>query len=434
MSKIFDQLHKAARSQKTRQKSVVSKETHASKFHTFVSTLSLPIHKLSSICQKNPLLSRTLQIAGILVGIFGVAWLGYGAGNLMWSSKPPHIHITETIPPRPVAVRIVKPAPDKTEPAKEPPPTLLAALAPTLESEQHPKQKTVLNQNASLSTVTSSAILTKQNSQAQITKPQSQSESIKDNTPLSSEKKALITVTEKKQTSPIPQTTKPATRPKYPDLIRPLAKKRATPRSKNFFYPNKKRIKKVPKATSYALLLGAYGNPNNAYRLQKNLQERGIKANLYSTKQRGLQMIRVQLGPFNTHQNASLMRSHIQKFTGIEGRVVPNTTLPKNMQSIPHQSLQKRRSTPPGFPALAAGPYHLLVGSFSNPKNAQEVRNKLSRHGYPNLRQSVLIGQKLFFRVVVGPFPQRSHVESARQSIETRTGLRTQIMVANSII
>lgn len=53
----------------------------------------------------------------------------------------------------------------------------------------------------------------------------------------------------------------------------------------------------------------------------------------------------------------------------------------------------------------AAGGWFVQVGSYSNQANARNALQKLFGMGLPTVIQSVTVGQTLWYRVRVGPFP-----------------------------
>jgi len=98
--------------------------------------------------------------------------------------------------------------------------------------------------------------------------------------------------------------------------------------------------------------------------------------------------------------------------------VIPDAEL-----SAKARAEQQARTTPsaptatPAPAAPASGRYILQVGSYPDPKGADEIKAKLALIGFVAQVQPVTVNGKAWNRVRLGPYPSASELEAAKRSL-----------------
>jgi len=91
---------------------------------------------------------------------------------------------------------------------------------------------------------------------------------------------------------------------------------------------------------------------------------------------------------------------------------IPDTTPP------PSAAPSHPAVTPPAAAAaLGAEGWVVQVASFSNGKNAEELREKLRKEGYRAFVDHIKQGSQTIYRVRIGPDPQRAAAETIRDHV-----------------
>ncbi len=90
-------------------------------------------------------------------------------------------------------------------------------------------------------------------------------------------------------------------------------------------------------------------------------------------------------------------------------------------------------SSSPSIPSVAApapgeGGWVVQLGSFSNEKNAQELRDRLLKQGFRAFIEPTLQGRERAFRVRVGPESQRERADVLRERVAQSSGLNAIVL------
>lgn len=120
--------------------------------------------------------------------------------------------------------------------------------------------------------------------------------------PSKSEEEVVLAPEPKKQESPAPETAKPAT----PEKSEPA--KAASPPEKEPVVAKPNSPAKPAKAAEpdkiYHVIVGSFGNPDNAYKLSKELQAKGFEV-VVIDPQKGSKLYKVSIGQFDSEQEAA---------------------------------------------------------------------------------------------------------------------------------
>ena len=94
------------------------------------------------------------------------------------------------------------------------------------------------------------------------------------------------------------------------------------------------------------------------------------------------------------------------------------TILPEREVKVPEWEPPKEK-TPTGL-EIKTGAYVFQVGSFQNHGDADSVKAKLAMLGFPvEIQRVVINGQKVWFRVRVGPYKDASKLNGVRQRLSS---------------
>ena len=99
--------------------------------------------------------------------------------------------------------------------------------------------------------------------------------------------------------------------------------------------------------------------------------------------------------------------------------VIPDAELTAKARAERQAASQPAAGASPVAPAQSAGRYVLQVGSYPDPKSADEAKAKLALLGYVARVEPVTVNGKTWNRVRLGPYPSATDLEAAKQSLAT---------------
>jgi cell division septation protein DedD len=100
-------------------------------------------------------------------------------------------------------------------------------------------------------------------------------------------------------------------------------------------------------------------------------------------------------------------------------------------QELPLQQ-QRTATTRPGMPALVDAGYSVQVGSFRGREQAERLRGRLRRKGYPTWIQTSLVPEHgIWYRVRVGHFADRTAADQTAQRLISQEGLSVMVTAAS---
>jgi cell division protein FtsN len=104
--------------------------------------------------------------------------------------------------------------------------------------------------------------------------------------------------------------------------------------------------------------------------------------------------------------------------------LAPGAPAPPIQPAQPAQSPQPAAAAPASPPAALEKPHYLQAGSFSNPQEADNLKALLAMKGVEADIRQVMVQDKTFYRLIVGPYEKiadadRARAELARDGVET---------------
>lgn len=159
--------------------------------------------------------------------------------------------------------------------------------------------------------------------------------------------------------------------------------------------------------------LGSYANTGNATALVSQLRQRGLAVYSEAVSVDGKSAQRVRLGPYAQRSEAESARLSLRQI---------RTDLPAQVVSLEGESAPAAAK-----PAIAEG-FAVQVGALSKQADAEALRERIRKAGFPAYVERVQAGSGTLWRVRVGPELQRANAE------KVKTRLKTELDIDGNIV
>lgn len=164
----------------------------------------------------------------------------------------------------------------------------------------------------------------------------------------------------------------------------------------------------TPATGSWAVNLGSYANAANATALVAQLRQRGLAVYSENVTLDGKAVQRVRLGPYAQRSEAESARLSLRRI---------RTDLPTSVVS-----LEGEAAPAVAKPAVAGG-FAVQLGALSSQSDAEALRERARKAGFPAYVERVQISTGTLWRVRVGPELQRANAEQLRTRLKAELGL-----------
>lgn len=171
----------------------------------------------------------------------------------------------------------------------------------------------------------------------------------------------------------------------------------------------------APAATAgrWAVNLGSYANTGNATALVSQLRQRGLAVYSETVSVDGKSAQRVRLGPYAQRSEAESARLSLRQI---------RTDLPAQVVSLEGESAPAAAK-----PAIAEG-FAVQVGALSKQADAEALRERIRKAGFPAYVERVQTGSGTLWRVRVGPELQRANAEKVKIRLKTELDIDGNIV------
>jgi DedD protein len=166
-------------------------------------------------------------------------------------------------------------------------------------------------------------------------------------------------------------------------------------------------------AQSWRVQVASLGNPDNATRLQQQLQSLSLNSATERVTSAGVQLYRISVGPFADQDSA---QQALQKIRSSDARLRPVLLAPEGANA---DSKAVQPGADENAPATASGSastadsatsgaagldrYAVQVGVFSAKKRAEQVVERLQNAGFAAYYETIERAGETLFRVRIGP-------------------------------
>lgn len=159
--------------------------------------------------------------------------------------------------------------------------------------------------------------------------------------------------------------------------------------------------------------LGSYANTGNATALVSQLRQRGLAVYSETVSVDGKSAQRVRLGPYAQRSEAESARLSLRQI---------RTDLPAQVVSLEGESAPAAAK-----PAIAEG-FAVQVGALSKQADAEALRERIRKAGFPAYVERVQASSGTLWRVRVGPELQRANAEKVKIRLKTELDIDGNIV------
>lgn len=163
----------------------------------------------------------------------------------------------------------------------------------------------------------------------------------------------------------------------------------------------------------WAVNLGSYANVANATALESQLRQSGLAVYSEAVSVEGKAARRVRLGPYAQRSEAESARLSLRKI---------RTDLPTSVVSL------EGESAPPVAKPAVAGAFAVQLGALSSQADAEALRERARKAGFPAYVERVQTSTGTLWRVRVGPELQRANADRLRARLKAELGLDGNIV------
>ena len=186
----------------------------------------------------------------------------------------------------------------------------------------------------------------------------------------------------------------------------------------------------------YSVQVGVFENEKNAISLSEELKKKGYDAFVFKYIREDKKIFfRVLIGRFHDKTEAVEYAGIVHRKEGFKSIGVgtleappPGTPVPQDA-SVPKVPQETSVPKAPPVPNIyEKGTYSVQVGFFRNEKNAISLSDKLKKKGYDAfVLRHTSEGSKIFFRILIGRFHQKSEALKQARIILNREGMKSII-------
>jgi DedD protein len=168
----------------------------------------------------------------------------------------------------------------------------------------------------------------------------------------------------------------------------------------------------------YTVNLGVYANHASADKLVANAKQHGFTALATPETYQGKPVMRVRVGPFQSHAQAEAARLKLKSFEKVS-------------MSIDAGVFNQPADAPASaIAATQSGAWAVQLAAYSDEASANKMRDRLRGQGIDGYVDSVNTAKGKLWRVRAGPFASRGVAESTREQIAQKFNVKGNIVTA----